>query len=945
MSRPSLWIPALAAALLWAACSPASAAEPLHARIDRLLRSKPFGAAAPTCTDAEFLRRTSLTLNGTIPTATEARRFLDDKSPDKRAKLVDRLLQRPEYLRRMTDFFDVMFTERRRARVVKAAEWRKYLYDSLAADKPYNVLAREILAGKQTAGKPQPAARFYFDRAVEPNQLTRDVGRIFFGKDLQCAQCHNHPLVDNYFQSDYYGLYAFLNRTYQFTDKKKKLTMLGEKAEGTVSFLSVFTKTGGRTLPRLPGEPQIYDPVYPKGADTKAAAIGPDEPKFSRRELLAKEATAGKNVAFNRNIANRLWRMMFGRGLVEPVDFLHPDNPPSHPELLDLLAADFAKSKYDVKSFLREIAVTEIYQRSFETPRDLTPPAPQLALKIPQLEAEKKRLGKVRLTSELAVTKIEKEMKPLKDAIAKIEDELAKANAAIAAAQKKAAPAEKALATARTQLAAKQAVLDALNAALKATATVAKQLPKDKDIAGALKTFQTKSATTAKQVDALKKTVATRQATLKPLADKVVAAQKPALTIIARLNAARAKLAPVDKRLAEATAKWKADQTAANTVGKQLELAKTYAALTQARKTLAVSHEAQKTLAKRQAEMKQQVAALSAKLKQVLDLAKRKSAAESAVAARKSELAKRQSIGTVLAEAAKVAAAAKATLPKDAELAKAVATLTAKSAAATKRVSALQATVASQQQALADVRNKYAAAAKPVKPQLAEFRSKQAELAKLASQFAAAKSKADAAAASVDETRAKLTKQLTNRFAVRPLQPLSPEQMAWSVMDATGFAERYHQSEIAAFKKKNPKSPLLTDPKRKPELDRQIERAVAAKMRNNIAIFVRLFGAGAGQPQDEFFATVDQALYLSNNGQIRGWLNPSGANLTARLLKLKTPAAVADELYLSVLTRRPTAAEVADVTNYLKPRTKDRPAALQELAWGLLTSAEFRFNH
>jgi hypothetical protein len=169
--------------------------------------------------------------------------------------------------------------------------------------------------------------------------------------------------------------------------------------------------------------------------------------------------------------------------------------------------------------------------------------------------------------------------------------------------------------------------------------------------------------------------------------------------------------------------------------------------------------------------------------------------------------------------------------------------------------------------------------------------------------------------------------------------------MAWSVMHATGFVEQFRQSELAAIKKKDPKSPLLTDPKRKPELDRLIERGVAVKMRGNIAIFVRLFGAGAGQPQDDFFATVDQALYLSNNGQIRGWLNPSGANLTARLLKLKDPPAIADELYLSVLTRRPTAAEIADVTNYLKPRDKDRSAALQELAWGLLTSAEFRFNH
>jgi hypothetical protein len=315
------------------------------------------------------------------------------------------------------------------------------------------------------------------------------------------------------------------------------------------------------------------------------------------------------------------------------------------------------------------------------------------------------------------------------------------------------------------------------------------------------------------------------------------------------------------------------------------------------------------------------------------------------MAAKKAKLATQQTIATALAEAAKQANAAKTKLPKDAELAKATATLAAKSAAAQKALTAMQAAVSSQETAVAELANKFDAAAKPLQSQLNELKAKQAELAKLEPQVSAAKSKTSAAASAVAETRAKLTQQLTTRFAVRPLQPLSPEQMAWSVMEATGFVDQFRQSELAAFQKKNPKSPLLSDPNRKPELDRLIERGVAAKMRGNIAIFVRLFGASAGQPQDEFFATVDQALYLSNNGQIRGWLNPSGANLTARLLKLKAPAAVADELYLSVLTRRPTAAEIADVTNYLKGRDKDRPAALRELAWGLLTSAEFRFNH
>jgi hypothetical protein len=124
----------------------------------------------------------------------------------------------------------------------------------------------------------------------------------------------------------------------------------------------------------------------------------------------------------------------------------------------------------------------------------------------------------------------------------------------------------------------------------------------------------------------------------------------------------------------------------------------------------------------------------------------------------------------------------------------------------------------------------------------------------------------------------------------------------------------------------------------------QIDNAAYAKLQANVARFIELFGAGEAQPPS-FFAAADQALFLSNDGQLRGWLAPGGGNLTDRLIKLTDPRALAEELYLSVLTRRPTAAEVAETTDYLARRASERPAAVQELTWSLITSAEFRFNH
>ena len=106
-----------------------------------------------------------------------------------------------------------------------------------------------------------------------------------------------------------------------------------------------------------------------------------------------------------------------------------------------------------------------------------------------------------------------------------------------------------------------------------------------------------------------------------------------------------------------------------------------------------------------------------------------------------------------------------------------------------------------------------------------------------------------------------------------------------------------------------------------------------------------LFAAQKGQPQDDFFATVDQALFLANAGDLLSWLGPSGENLTARLLNLDDSKALSDELYLSVLTRMPTDEEVRSVDAYLAARKDDRSKAVTELAWALLTSAEFRFHH
>ncbi len=389
---------------------------PLHDKIDQLIaKGLPNyqSKAAPVAGDEEFLRRIYLDLHGVIPSVDEARSFFNDSTPDKRIKLIDKLLAHPRFARHLQITFDTLWMERRPDKYVKSAQWQKYLYDSFAQNKPYDQLVREVLAANDA--KTQPAAKFFLDRQGEPNLITKDVSRLFLGMNLQCAQCHDHPMVNAYKQEHYYGIFAFFNRSYLFTDKKAKKTVLAEKAVGEVSFSSVFVpKVTKKTGPRLPFGSLIKEPAFPKGKEyvVKPSKTKGGVPKFSRREKLAPMLADSGYKQFKRTAANRFWALFLGRGIVHPVDFDHPENPPSHPELLELLAGEFARQKFNIKNFVREIVLSKTYQRSSRMPEGKKMPAEQYfavaqlrALSPEQmawatmqatgnLEAEKRRQGK-----------------------------------------------------------------------------------------------------------------------------------------------------------------------------------------------------------------------------------------------------------------------------------------------------------------------------------------------------------------------------------------------------------------------------------------------------------------------------------------------------------------------------------------------------------------------
>ena len=401
----------------------------------------------------------------------------------------------------------------------------------------------ELLSASGTDPKNRAPARFFLDRGSEPNLITRDVGRIFFGRDMQCAQCHNHPLVKDYLQSDYFGLLAFISPGYAVTRKegKKDVAFHAEKAGTDLLYDSVFVKNDKHvTGPRLPGGIELAEPAFPPGEEyqVKPANGVVSVPKFSRRALLASLATSGSNRAFNENIANRLWAVMMGRGLVQPVDLHHPSNPPSYPQVLKVLTDEIAASNFNARNFLRELALTNVYQQAIDSPAEPAALSTQLAASLPEEKAKADRLEAAAEAARSECLSAIKAWFKTEESLVPLLAEQDKAAVKHAEAEKKNEAAHNAVAAVQAQITAKRDTAKALAEAAARAQDVAKRLPKDKEVVAAAATFAKRSAAAPGELTALEKALAEKTAALKKAGDELGAAAGAVL-------AARAKVGPV----------------------------------------------------------------------------------------------------------------------------------------------------------------------------------------------------------------------------------------------------------------------------------------------------------------------------------------------------------------------------------------------------------------
>lgn len=297
---------------------------------------------AGLCSDEVFLRRVYLDAIGIIPTAAEAQRFLDSTDPQKRAKLVDELLQREEF----AQFWAMKWADVMRGSKVTISErgvhsFHRWLVDHFREDRPLTEFAREILTGQGNTLN-HPEANFY-RVARTPEDAAEATAELFLGVRIQCAKCHNHPF-EAITQDDYYGLAAFFARV------KFKGSQFGRDDE------IVYLVRSGEV--RHPTRNTNMTPTL------FGDAVEVEDPDVDRRELLADWLASADNPYFAAATANRIWFHLFGQGIVEPVDDFRATNPPSNPALLGALADLFVQEGFRIKPVVRAILNSHTYQLS-----------------------------------------------------------------------------------------------------------------------------------------------------------------------------------------------------------------------------------------------------------------------------------------------------------------------------------------------------------------------------------------------------------------------------------------------------------------------------------------------------------------------------------------------------------------------------------------------------
>jgi hypothetical protein len=311
----------------------------------RKLGLLPSGPAS----DATFFRRAYLDVIGRLPSSREAREFLDDPSPDKRARLVDRLLDRPEYADHWANkWVDLLRPNPYRVGIKAVLNLDGWIRDAFRRNLPYDEFVRAIVTARGSTFQQGPATIFRDRR--EPEEIAPMVSQLFLGIRLECAKCHHHPF-ESWDQARFYEFAAYFARV------GRKGTGLSPPISGSEEIM--YTAKSGSVKHPLTGKVLEARPLF-------GSAPASNQPDTDPRAVLADWMTAPENPYFPRVIVNRVWSDLMGRGIVDPVDDLRATNPPSNGPLLEALADDFRRHRYDLKHLIRTILASSVYALNSE---------------------------------------------------------------------------------------------------------------------------------------------------------------------------------------------------------------------------------------------------------------------------------------------------------------------------------------------------------------------------------------------------------------------------------------------------------------------------------------------------------------------------------------------------------------------------------------------------
>lgn len=871
-----------------------AASAPLTQQIDHLIASDQVSAPQSPLADGPLLKRLYLDLIGVPPTLDEMQQYLADSNPDRFVIEVDRLLERPEFVEHWVDRFDVALMERRPNTNIPQDQWRAWLREKIATQVPINQWMADLIVADGASGANRAAARFILDRDTDPHLITRDIGRIYFGMDLQCAQCHDHPNVDSYLQADYHGILGFVATlsAIEVQEGDAKIKMISEKSAGDAPFESVFNRGQmRRVLPHVPQEAELPQPWTVPGEDYEAAAVAghPQRPKHSRREQLASLVREGNHQRFQQTLANRLWAMMFGRGVIHPIDFIHSATAPRHPDLLPLLGQGLAAHQYQLKPFLRDLVLTQGYRAGLAPLRYDEAALSETAnadVLVPGLQPPA-WLAETASQASQRKTELAQRIESAREQLASRQSEVEEANKAAESVE-----AERVTALANVD-AARNAFAQTVDARGKKAAEQATAQAEADKLRDHVSKVQTAFDSTAAALTAL------------PEDAQLTEAQK---LIQQRLDAAQAALAPAEQTL----------QT------KNSELAALDQQRTEQRTALVAAQTAADEVEQRRRPLRQVVIekrATAIQAEQYLAYLRGEEAVvdqwiacNNAFAMETAEIASNDVINPVTASVDEIAT-----------------TLIKTDATSDKATAANTATISQQLSQLEQITQQLTATRERLDQLQASLSQQQQTLAK---KF---QDQLDAVTA--------LETLLGERFAAKSLVPMSPEQIGWSTLVVTGVMNNYIAKHAAELEKATPATPeQLTDAAWVKARHDEAVRLARTELAGNITIFVNLYGAGPGQPQGDFFATADQALFTSNGGTLFSWSAPSAANVTQQVSAATEPIQAATLLYRGILGRDPLPAETAAVDQFLQSDPNQRARLAQEMVWGLMAGAEFRFR-